>query len=464
MSVSKKVLLNAAATMVLAGAAHAAVITSPSVGAETLSGTATYALATEAAFTSNAPTGTITLPIEIETGNLPSGNILLNVSLTNALFDGTVAGTAVDATGCSGTGTVSAVISSGGTTATGSVTFVLSGAQICGDGDLIEVELPIRATGAGNIAATAGFTTEGGVPVDGAAKTRNLVSLVSAFEPVVVADTTASTLTLASGFKAFSGNNVLGGVGVRLRPNTFRDLSGSNLAVDTDVASIAVTVSGDFSGFGTATGSASLQVGGAAATISGSSASITLTGTAASTAVTTGTSGATGLASVTIVPSVAPTAVVLNASAYSASVTGTFVTGSSYSTATESASGALGSVVRQGTTILLPWTSSQTNAAVTGSNNIVRIGNRTNAPIAGVFARVVNSSASGFANSSLVPLGVTIPAGGELLLTSETLQAALGDFARGDIEVVIEAESSALSVRRLVARPDGVFDFGSGAQ
>lgn len=358
---------------------------------------------------------------------------------------------------------MSSVISSGGTTATGSVTFVLSDAQGCAVGDRIEVTLPIRATGAGNIAATAGFTTEGGVPVDGAAKTRNLVSLVSAFEPVVVADTTASTLTLASGFKAFAGDNVLGAVGVRLRDNTFRDLGG-NAAAPGDVESIAVTVSGDFSGFGTATGSASLRVAGTAATISGSTASITLTGTDAVNAVTTGTSGSTGLASVTIVPSVAPTAVVLNASAYSASVTGTFVTGSSYSTATESASGALDSVVREGTTILLPWTSSQTNAAVTGSNNIVRIGNRTNAAISGVFARVVNSSTSGFANSSLVPLGVTIPAGGELLLTSETLQAALGDFARGDIEVVIEAQSSALSVRRLVARPDGVFDFGSGAQ
>lgn len=459
MSVSKKVLLNAAATMVLAGAAHAAVIGTPTVGGISI-GTGTYNLANEIAFTTAAPVGTVVVPVLASTGTLPSGNVLLDVSLTNAVFSSQVLGAAVTATGA-GCSLASSVLSTGGGTATGSVTFVLSGLTDCEIGDGVAVTLPVRVTGAGSVGVSATFRTEASVPVDGGTTSRgaSLITLGSAFAPTVTADSATTQLTLASGFKAFAGDTVLGAAGVVQPTATFySDLSGT--ATDpSDVTSVTVSVSGDFTGFGTGTGNASLLIDGVAATITGSTASRTVTGSAAADFV-----GTSAPATIEVVAGTGTSAAILNASTYSATVTASYDTSVGYASGTETASGALDQIVREGTTILLPWTSSQSNAAVTGSNNIVRVGNRTTSAINGVFVRVINTSTSGFTNSGLVALGSSIPAGGELLITSELLQQRLGDFGRGDIELVIEAAPSALSVRRLVARPDGVFDFGSGAQ
>lgn len=466
MSVSKKVLLNAAATIVLAGAAHAAVIGNPTVGGVSI-GTGTYNLANEIAFTTAAPTGTVVVPVLASTGTLPSGNVLLDVSLTNAVFSSQVLGAAVTASDTVQTGQTdacvlgSSVLSTGGGTATGSVTFVLSGLSDCVIGDGVAVTLPVRVTGAGSVGVSATFRTEASVPVDGGTTSRgaSLITLGSAFAPTVTADSATTQLTLASGFKAFAGDTVLGAAGVVQPTATFySDLSGT--ATDpSDVTSVTVSVSGDFTGFGTGTGNASLLIDGVAATITGSTASRTVTGSAAADFV-----GTSAPATIQVVAGTGTSAAILNASTYSATVTASYATSAGYASGTETSSGALDQIVREGTTILLPWTSSQSNAAVTGSNNIVRVGNRTTSAINGVFVRVINTSTSGFTNSGLVALGSSIPAGGELLITSELLQQRLGDFGRGDIELVIEAAPSALSVRRLVARPDGVFDFGSGAQ
>lgn len=461
MSVTKKIILNAASVAVLAGAAHAITFGPVTVSATSI-GTGTYNLANEVAFTTSAPAGTITVPVLASTGTLPSGNILLDITLTNAVFSEQVGGAAVTKNTGTGTGAcssaLSSVLSSGGNTSTGSVTFVLSGLNDCTIGQGVQAALPIRATGAGSVGVTAAFRTEASVPVDGGSLARSapVVSLVSGFAPTVTADTNTTQLTLASGFKAFAGDTALGTAQVALSTATVYSNLGGTLIDSSNVASVTIAVTGDFTGYGTGTGNASVQIGAATAVISGSVASATFTGTAAqaiaSSAVTIGVTAGTGTS-----------AAILNSSDYSATMTVGYSTGSGFSTATESTSAALDSIRREGTTILLPWTSSATNAVSSGSTNIVRIGNRTSTAINGVFARVVNTSTSGFTNPGLVSLGSSIPANGELLITSATLEAALGNFARGDVEIVVEAPSASLSVRRLVSRPDGVFSFDAGA-
>lgn len=458
MTFGKKVLFGTVAALALVGQAQALTISNVSVGTASI-GTGSYALAAEIAFTTSAPSGTIAFDVLPTSGVLPSGNIVLTVSVSGAVFSTAVGGSAVavqtgTGTGC---GPITSVLSSGGVAGTGSVVLILSGLNGCGDtpSEGVRVTLPVRVTGA--VSATAGLTTEANLAVDGGSFTRSsIITLASAFAPTVTADTTTSQLTIASGFKSFSANNVLGTV--QVVPSTatiYSDLSQTTATSTANVTSCTVTVTGSsFAGFGTGTGSASLTVGGTTATITGTTAVVSATGTAAATLC------ANGAASINVVTGT----VALNAATYSASIVAGYSTAAGFSTATESASLAIDSIVREGTTILFPWAASSATVAISGSNNVIRIGNRSSTPITGLFARVVNSSDPAYVNPGLVSLApLTLPAGGEALIDSALLTSKLGQFQRGDIEIVVEASPGNLTTRRLVVRPDGVFDFRSGS-
>jgi len=391
--------------------------------------------------------------------------VRLDVALTNAALATAADVSSVDFAGTCGTGASVSLISQ--TASAGTVSFLLSGVQDCevAGTEGVELTLSVRPTGAGSVGVSAGFATELLTPLDGGtASDSGIISLVSGFAPVVEADTAASQLTLASSFRQFGAIGAASAIGnariAQTSGTVYSDLAATTLDA-APVVSATLTVSGDFTGFGTGTGQAAVTFNGDPLTISGTSASITLTGSEAADLVAA--AGATN--QIAIRPGTSTTATanaILNASDYAATLTIGFDTGSGFVATTESATGDLDSVTREGETIIFPWTASAGTAAASGSNNVIRIGNTGSTAITGLFARVLSTSATGYTNPGLVSLGLTIPAGGEVLIDSALLQQVLGDFGRGDVEIVVEAPSSQITTRRLVVRPDGVFDWRSG--
>lgn len=114
----------------------------------------------------------------------------------------------------------------------------------------------------------------------------------------------------------------------------------------------------------------------------------------------------------------------------------------------------MGSIGRDGVTASIPWYATGTQSAATGSVGIVRISN-TGTVAAPVFGRVeVSSTGTPVTPGNFVSLG-SVPARGELLLTGTTLEAALGNFGRGDVTVTVEAVPAAIAIRRIIQVPGG---------
>jgi len=449
MTFKKKILHASVAALALAGQANAVEVVNVSVGGEN----APYVMASELDIAEIAD-GEVTFQILTTTGSLPSGNIVLQVDLTGAAFASDVAGAAVVGQGCT---IDTSVISTGGLEDGTQVRFILSGADDCLLGGGAEVTLPIRLTG-GDVDIEAGFKTESNSPIDGVAETASgVITFESAFSPSATIGTSDPVLSIASDFKDFlAPNNVLGpviGTVTVEHDEKFIDLAGNETST-ADVAAVSVVVSGNFAGFASTGATATkLEVDDTAATITLTTATRSTTGATAqgfvnndlAVQIDTGLSGG-----------------VLSASDYDVVVTATYENGDLF-TATPESSGSipLESTTREGTTLIFPWTAS---ATLGGSNNLVRIGNLTDTDITGVYARVVNQSTDGSAAVGVLqPLNITIPGEGEVVITSASLEAALGNFGRADIEVVVEADDANLSVRRLVVRSNGnVFDFGEG--
>lgn len=455
MTFNKKVLLGTVAAFALAGQANAVTVGNVSVDPSGVDIAAPYVMASELDLTATPQTGEISVDVLASTGLLPSGNIILEVVLTGAEFDGAVLGAAVGSVGL-GCSIDTSVISTGGADGGTEVRFILSGADDCGIGTGARVTLPISLTG-GPVGVTAGFETEGGSPVDGGQQTAaGVITFASAFAPGAAADSTAQVLSIASEFKDFLAPNTglatLGTVTVAHTPR-YLDLVG-NQTVAANVTDVSVAVSGNFAGFGNGANDTLLEVDGDEVTINSlSSASIAETGVQAQGYVNN---------NLDVDIDVGAVPGVLSASGYSVVVTATYDDTAGFTATPESSSSiALEETTREGTTLIFPWTAS---ATLGGSNNLIRIGNLTDTAITGVYARVANQSAGGTATiGSLVDLGLTIPGEGETVINSAQLEAALGNFGRADIEIVVEADEANLTTRRLVVRDNGgVFDFGVG--
>ena len=81
-----------------------------------------------------------------------------------------------------------------------------------------------------------------------------------------------------------------------------------------------------------------------------------------------------------------------------------------------------------------------------------RIGNLDNVDAGAVFVEVKNSSVGAFSNPGIVQLGTSIAAGGELVQNSAQIEAAVGNYGRGDLEFTIEADPDTLTARQFVVR------------
>lgn len=426
----KQTLLGAIALTTLAvGAAGGAnaqqyTVVASTKGAPTVGAAVT--VASEVNLTATTSKGIIGLAVTPSaTAILPGGNSVLTFQLNGGHTFGTAVtpGAIVADAGCAPTTT----ISSGGLATDSSVTFLLSGLGGCKNTAPIIANLPVQLanqTTALGVATT--FKTELGTGIDGGSATLNkLVQFAPAFKVTTTPDTVVTAATLASGFKTLTADVTLGTVVVAVTANAKGINDVTKVAVNGDVTKA------DFKFVGNqTTKTVTLKLDGAAVPTTG------LISVAAPV-------GAAGV--VTAVAGGDP----IPASTYT--VAADLTLAADYSVQPTYGPSALQSVTREGSTYLIPWVSSATLSAQTGNATVIRISNITSTNTGAVSAELLTSSTGVAASTTLVPLQAAITKGGEAIISSATLQTAIGaDFGRGDIRITVEALPAGLIARRFI--------------
>lgn len=433
----KQTLLGAVAltTIIVAGGANAGTLTATGTAGATVD----KAVVLAADFTAAAASeGVIGLNLQPSVGAiLPSGNAILTVNLVGgATFAEAVTAGAVLTNGaCAPTTTVS----SGGAEGSKTVSFLVSNLNGCTNtpADNLQFEIPVKLDGTTTaVNVEAGLKTELGTPIDGGvvstydstAKT-NLIDFKNAISVEVVADTVATYATLTSKFKALS-DGALGTVKVDVAAygQGIDDLT--KVTAPANVTATKLTVKGDFSTVDIFAGATKFVE----ATAGAGTATVTAPGGAVTHSITADEQAGTP---------------VIKASTYTVSAA---LTAAGYrASALTVAATPIQSITREGASYLLPWVASGALSTTSTSNTVVRLSNIGTAATGPVSVELLTSSAGVAASTALVPVAASIAKGGELVLTSASLQAALGaDFGRGDIRVTVEGQPSDLIVRRFV--------------
>jgi hypothetical protein len=492
---TKNILLaaTAASVMAFAGAASAHTLTfrtdagavGPDIGTsidagETSGAALPFKLAAEAK--PAAPTfKQFDLVNTLSSGNIPSGNVVLTVTVTNGTFSSGL--TAANVTAGAGCSTFTAVPSSGGASGSTVATFVISNSlPNCSSFNL---DLPIAPGASGPVSVQTRLATEFGVAIDGLdSPSFQIVTRPSAFGVTIdstigvaggALDNTFATLLQTPVYTQFrngagtGGHNngtetitlgQLGTIQINLTPSVYRDLN-SNLATAADVTAASVVVTGNFAAFDNTGDSGAVTLGTGAA-------SPLAAGTATFSGAAYGGAGGVGTNLVTAAQPFRvqreTTAVTIPSSTYSASVT--YTLDSTYYNQEAAVVGALETIERDGTNIILPWMNSTSVQTATGTTNIVRLGNINSAASGPVFAQVLNSANAGVGYTPAAapqPLFPSIAANGERVITTAILTAALGEWGRGDVQISIEAPSNTITARRFATLANGsITEFNSG--
>lgn len=459
---SKKLLLAAAAlsAMAFAGAASAHELTFRDEGGgvvgnidatDTGGANAPYNLAEEARVVSG-DSAVFLLSDTLSGGSsLPSGNVLLTVALTGGTFDSGVTGgnIAADPVACP---TFTATISSGGAAGSAAVTYIISNSSAgCSAFDL---DLPIIPTGASDVTVTTTLQTEAGTPIDGRTDSLQVIDRVNAFQVEIdgaigsgaLGDTYA-TLTETPVYTEFfvgaGGHDgvtetatlaQLGTITINVDTTAYSDLQ-LNLVDPADLTEADVTVTGSYAAFD----DADVDLDGVAAD--------DVTGNVATFEDREGD----------LINNVAPFTVVANgdpiaASNYTAQVS--YTLDNTIYTQEGPFTGALERIGRDGTNVVFPWLNDNTVSASSGTTNRIRMGNVGSEDTGPVYAEVLNSS-TGVATAAPVQIATTIPAGGELRLSTAQLTTALGAFGRGDVRISVEAPATDITARRYLQTANG---------
>lgn len=437
----KQSILSAAAltTLAVAGAANAGTLTATPVAGANIVTARTIASEVKLDAASNAA-GVVGVALTPSKGAiLPSGNALLTVALTGGATFGkqVTAGAIVKNGTCAPTTTVS----TGGGAAASSVTFLVSSLAGCDDTNAIHIAVPVVLNGTSNVNVTTNLTTELGTAIDGgtattASKAGDLISFAKAFDVKFTADTTTTSATLKSGFKALTADVALGTIAIATDTSLFNGIDAASKALTAaDLSKAAITVKGDLA-------SVNLSVTGP-----GLSKAAVLSGTTGTGTATTDQAPVDGTYTVTAV--LAKGTPVISGSNYTASVVLTPST--TFAAVPAFGPAALQSITREGTSYLFPWVASGTLSTTSTSNTVIRIANKSIAATGAVSLELLTSSKGIPASTTLVQLAPSIAAGGELVLTSASIQTALGaDFGRGDIRVTVEGLATDLITRRFV--------------
>jgi len=429
MSMKKILMAAVAASALSAGAASAATISNTStVSGRDLApavGTAvdSYTLASEIVTTA-ATTATSVLVISpTDATTISAGNYIVTYNITGGTF--TTAGVTTASLAVNGANVVSSV----NTVSASSISFnvtVGAGLYLTSATLTNAIKLGVAKS---DVSISGSITTADGANVDGGAiAAKKIID----YRPAFVFDGTAvnRTLTIASGFEEFSvGATANIGTGIGFDVNTGAD------------ADDIVMISAD-------------AVGVAAATTDLTAAVLTLTGDVSSfdpdangTAPDTDTTNVFTLAAgdladlqaqtLTVGLSQQDPIVAGNASDYSLGVE--VEMGAGYTAPTFDAID-LGSVALEGTNFFAAWVGDGTN----GITYTIRLGNRTATAVTGVSVALLNSLNATTETTCAVG---TLPASGELLITSASLKACFGSFGRGDLRITVQAADTGVTAK-----------------
>ena len=382
----------------------------------------------------------------------PTGNVLLRVTVTGGNFDGSLTGAEVTTAGLG-----TSVISQGGANNGTDVTFLLSDVSQCVVATDCYVDLPLKLSGS-NVSVSVGLETDAGAAIDNTSlqnlKAATLAVVAPAFTIEIDEDATATNATLASLFTELS-DAVLGvadlgdftvtatqvpfQVAAPPAPPTLvtvaKDLDGTLVTV-ADVASITASVEGDMAAFD----DGDFTIGGVSATIDLDD----------NTAVRAAPLGAMfGAAQAVLVDPDGDT--IIQRSNYDLTVTVAVPNGSVLQSGA-SATGSLNPIGREGTEVTFPWTQTGTQGSASGTSSVFRIGNLSTTATGAVYAEVKNASEAGFTSSGIVELAPSIAGSGEFVINSADLEAAVGNYGRGDVSFIIEAVDTSLTGRQFVVR------------
>lgn len=429
-----------------------------------------YSLAQEASTIS--PASAVFLLADTLSGgsSLPSGNVLLNITVAGGTFQGAVTGGNItaDPVACP---TFTATISSGGATGSNTVTYIISNSSAgC---SAFNLNLPIRPNTASPVSVTTVLETEAGTPIDGRVSTLQIVDRPSAFDVVIdsainsplagggaLGDTFATLTVLPVYTTFFVGPNghttapetatvgQLGTIQLTVDTTAYRDLALNSVAA-TDVVETTTTVVGNWTAFDGAGGD--VELGGASATsIVGTTA--TFEDTASPVALTSGP--------LAFVVTRETAATAIPTSNYEATVD--YTLDAAFYNQEGPVVGALERIGRDGTNVVFPWLNDSTVSGQSGTTNRIRLGNVSGVAAGPVYAEVLNSSA-GLPSAAPVQIAPGIPAGGEVRISTADLTAALGNFGRGDVRISVEAPATAITARRYLQTANGgITELSSG--
>lgn len=476
---TKKILMaaTAASVMAFAGAASAHTLTfrapaTANISAATTGGaTLPYKLAVESTLT--APTfATFELVAALSGGTFPSGNNFLDINLTGGTFQNNLPSSTVVAPGCT------VVLSVGGGAGSTFASFLISSAG--GGCSLANIDLPVAPNAASEVTVTTTLRTELSNPIDpdptNTATAPNvealkIVSRGSAFNSYVdgvigsgaLTDTFA-TLTVTPVYTTFKvgapGHAApetatvaqLGTVEVLVDTTFYRDLAKNAVAAG-DVTGTSVVTTGSFSAFNGAGGSVTL--GGVAGVINAAASTSTHTNAAGLVAV--GPAGTPVSPSAYIVTRETAQTPIQDSSY---TVTGSYTLNPAFYIASEAISGSFERIGRDGTNVVVPWLNSSNVEGATGTTNIIRLGNTGTAGTGPVYVQALNSVCPAGLTCATPPAAPVqifdgISMGGERVINTAALTAALGQFGRGDVLVTVEAPANTITARRYATLPNG---------
>ncbi|MEE2850842.1 MAG: hypothetical protein VX561_13360 [Pseudomonadota bacterium] len=473
---NKNILLAAAALSVLAtaGAANAASITARA-GAVSVTPSAPYTLARElnysAGITSTAGqfdtvvTANTPLAAGTYTVTLSYSGATINAAVsTAAITQGTAAPTNTAVAGfetaAAGAATAATLtLSNGGSVGSNSVSYTL---QIPAGGSVPALYFAPALRVTGPVSVTASITNQvTGQPVDPSVIQSLITTTTQGFAARAIADTTNSDIVAGGAAPYFRSltDGALGTVNYAVASaagtiSTFLGASGTSAAAYKDLNGTTVLAAdvtgGNIVVNGSMTNLTLSATGATSVTQSGDSASIVLPAAPTASAISIAATSATGAQ--------------LRPSAYT--VSGSYTLASAFTGPLNFTTANLETVDTEGLTYVIPWVSSRTQGASTGSRTVIRVSRvGTDVTTGGnVFAQIVNPL-RGTAAGSYSLIG-TLPASGELVLSSDTLETAFGDFGRADIRMVVTPVSgngftnftpgiNDVIVKRVIAQPNG---------
>lgn len=420
-----------------------------------------YLVAQEAVGLAN---GVLALEDELTAGSLPSGNTVLTVTLTNATFGANFAATAIQGgSTCDASFTV--VRSTGGNAGDSSARFIVSNSSTTCNSFTLDV--PVSPSSVGTVSVTTNLETEGGNPIDGGSDTLEAIYAINAFQPTFNGNLVAAgaegddfALLAAPTYTTLSDNGVLGKLAIYVDTRAQRNLTPGNFVATADVVDATVRVESSASnGFSAFDGAAGC---GGNPTLEGNPADFV-----SGNAVVFSGSGCGAAPETYIVETLASKP---NGSAFQVVPDGGVIPVSDYRAfinydlnptfynvdAPQPASGQFERIGREGTNVIFPMVTSAPN---NGTTNIIRLGNMSGND-AGVSVQLRNTGNGG--TSTIQPLG-TLEAFDEMVITPQMLAVALGNFGRGDVEIIVEAAPGDVTARRFHVTPNGITELRTGS-